>query len=252
VSTNTSALSTITGGYTMCCVMACKNTLSSGNIFSQNAPYNAFHQLDIQWNNQNGVTIYQGNSTQRYDITNIGNALSTYGLFTFTVTTTSVYITVNDLIYTDNNISFTFNPNTYPMLMGKGLPSTPGIINANSLLDTDISEIILYNHPLTVDEIKLVKAYLTEKWSIPSPESYTIGISAFIFDKCIPALIPPACSSDLTGFGITTTSGNILIDWGDGIQQTLSSGTVTSHDFFCPHTSAFIGFWTNINPCIQC
>jgi hypothetical protein len=77
-------------------------------------------------------------------------------------------------------------------------------------------------------------------------------VSVILPSPPTPPPTPPPCSSDLIGFNITTTSGNILIIWGDDTQQTVLSDTSVSHDFFCPHTSASIGFWTNIDPCIQC
>ena len=68
----------------------------------------------------------------------------------------------------------------------------------------------------------------------------------------VPAPTPPLCSTDLIDFTITTTSGNISVDWGDGSQETISSGVSITHGFFCPHASTSAGFWTNIDPCAQC
>lgn len=57
--------------------------------------------------------------------------------------------------------------------------------------------------------------------------------------------------SQLINFSVTTTSGNILVDWGDGTANTINSNTPTKHTFFCPEFSAPSStFWNNINPCV--
>ena len=58
--------------------------------------------------------------------------------------------------------------------------------------------------------------------------------------------------SQLTNFSVTTTSGNILVNWGDGTANVINSNTPTNHTFFCPEFSAPSStFWNNINPCVQ-
>jgi hypothetical protein len=54
----------------------------------------------------------------------------------------------------------------------------------------------------------------------------------------------------LTSFSVTTTSGTILIDWGDGLSDTVLSVVDTNHSFSCPGAPAAPGFWNNIQPCI--
>jgi hypothetical protein len=56
--------------------------------------------------------------------------------------------------------------------------------------------------------------------------------------------------SQLTGFSITTTSGNILVNWGDGTSESINSNTSVNHTFFCPDYSGPSGFWNNIDPCL--
>jgi hypothetical protein len=57
--------------------------------------------------------------------------------------------------------------------------------------------------------------------------------------------------AELTGFSIITTSGNILIDWGDGTSQFIDSNTLVNHTFYCSdYSSSLSNFWDNINPCI--
>ena len=60
-------------------------------------------------------------------------------------------------------------------------------------------------------------------------------------------LIPQA---QLSNFSATTTSGTILVDWGDGLSDTLSSGIPINHSYLCPGAPAAPGFWDNVQPCI--
>lgn len=53
----------------------------------------------------------------------------------------------------------------------------------------------------------------------------------------------------INGFSVTTTSGTVQINWGDGESDTLASGVPISHTFFCPNAVAAAGFWNNIEPC---
>lgn len=53
----------------------------------------------------------------------------------------------------------------------------------------------------------------------------------------------------LTNFSITTTTGNVFVEWGDGKSQFIDSNTPTNHDFYCSDYSLLGGFWSNINPC---
>lgn len=59
-----------------------------------------------------------------------------------------------------------------------------------------------------------------------------------------------ANAAQLTNFSVTTTSGNILVDWGDGTSQTINSGVSVNHTFSCPDYSASNGLWNDINPCV--
>lgn len=54
----------------------------------------------------------------------------------------------------------------------------------------------------------------------------------------------------LTNFSVTTTSGTILIDWGDGLSDTIPSGNVINHNFSCVPASAPEGLWNGVQPCI--
>jgi hypothetical protein len=56
--------------------------------------------------------------------------------------------------------------------------------------------------------------------------------------------------SQLNGFFVTTTSGNVLVDWGDGTSEFINSATSVNHTFYCPDYSAPSGFWNDINPCV--
>jgi hypothetical protein len=54
----------------------------------------------------------------------------------------------------------------------------------------------------------------------------------------------------LFNFSVTTTSGTILIDWGDGLSDTITSSNVINHNFTCVPASAPAGLWNSIQPCI--
>ncbi|NBP02278.1 MAG: hypothetical protein EBU90_19590 [Proteobacteria bacterium] len=54
----------------------------------------------------------------------------------------------------------------------------------------------------------------------------------------------------LTNFSVTTTSGTIQVDWGDGFFETLTSGVAKNHSFSCPASPGPAGFWSNIEPCL--
>lgn len=59
----------------------------------------------------------------------------------------------------------------------------------------------------------------------------------------------PPTESFLSNFTVTTTSGNVFVQWGDGISEFINSNTPTNHDYYCSTYSLLTGFWTNIDPC---
>jgi hypothetical protein len=59
----------------------------------------------------------------------------------------------------------------------------------------------------------------------------------------------PPNESQLTNFTVTTTSGNVFVQWGDGVSEFINSNTPTNHDYYCSTYSLLTGFWTNIDPC---
>lgn len=62
--------------------------------------------------------------------------------------------------------------------------------------------------------------------------------------------ISPPINSQLIDFQITTSSGNIFVEWGDGTSEFINSDTATNHDYFCSNYSILSGFWNNIIPCV--
>ena len=70
--------------------------------------------------------------------------------------------------------------------------------------------------------------------------------------KLLPLVPPPpvVTSVKLTNFSITTTTGNVFVEWGDGKSQFIDSNTPTNHDFYCSDYSLLGGFWNNINSCV--
>ena len=69
----------------------------------------------------------------------------------------------------------------------------------------------------------------------------------FLVRTGIPSFVPKV---QLSNFSVTTTSGTILVNWGDGLSDTVSSGVPVNHSFSCPGAPAAPGFWNNIQPCI--
>ena len=53
----------------------------------------------------------------------------------------------------------------------------------------------------------------------------------------------------LTGFSITTTAGNIFVEWGDGTSSNIGSNVLTNHTFYCPDYGITSSFWSGIQPC---
>jgi len=54
----------------------------------------------------------------------------------------------------------------------------------------------------------------------------------------------------LSNFSVTTTSGSIQVNWGDGLIDTLISGVAKNHSFSCPAFSGPAGLWNNVQPCL--
>jgi len=59
----------------------------------------------------------------------------------------------------------------------------------------------------------------------------------------------PTPGSIISNFSVTTTSGTITVDWGDGTSQIISSSVPTSKSYLCPSITISGNFWKNINPC---
>lgn len=61
--------------------------------------------------------------------------------------------------------------------------------------------------------------------------------------------IPPVLTQ-LTNFSVTTTSGNVFVEWGDGTSEIINSDTPVNHTFYCSNVSILSGFWNNITTCV--
>jgi hypothetical protein len=63
--------------------------------------------------------------------------------------------------------------------------------------------------------------------------------------------VPPPLTpgAQIVNFAVTTSSGNITINWGDGNSEIVSSTVATSHLYYCPNISVAGGFWSSIQPC---
>jgi hypothetical protein len=102
--------------------------------------------------------------------------------------------------------------------------------------------------PLSSIEIFPKYAVLTK--SIEAPEIFSqistiMNLLCTILGKEI-----VADQAQLINFSVTTSSGSILVEWGDGTSDTINSSSSINHTYFCPNTSAPLGFWNDIQPCI--
>jgi hypothetical protein len=60
---------------------------------------------------------------------------------------------------------------------------------------------------------------------------------------------PDNVGSILQNFSVTTTSGTITANWGDGQQDALASDQLAQHVYVCPQVTVGTGFWSGIDPC---
>lgn len=151
--TNSSAFYDITGGYTVAMVLF--PGALSGTLLSQNSGADdKFNNLNISFIQPYGVSLTQGLSTQTTKIDYISTSLSSYNLFTFTVSNTAnLYATIDSLELTIPNQNYTFNSNTKNITIGP-------------LLSTDISELLIYKDPLSRDQVDSLRRDLVTKWGI--------------------------------------------------------------------------------------
>jgi len=62
---------------------------------------------------------------------------------------------------------------------------------------------------------------------------------------------PPPGAGNITGMAITTTTGRVAINWGDGTTNgNVPSNSPVSHDYYCNISPAPDPFWSNVNICI--
>ena len=62
--------------------------------------------------------------------------------------------------------------------------------------------------------------------------------------ECVPG------GGTIINFNVGTSSGNILVSWGDGTVDTINRFTNTNHQYCCPDWSPPQAFWSNITVCI--
>jgi hypothetical protein len=72
-----------------------------------------------------------------------------------------------------------------------------------------------------------------------------------IVSLCLTGIIPPVppTGASLVNFAVTTSSGTVNINWGDGTSNTVGSTVPVNHTFYCT-SGPLGGFWSNINPCL--
>ena len=73
------------------------------------------------------------------------------------------------------------------------------------------------NIKLGVSQVNKIYAGSNLVWPLPTSGFWTFN--------------NPSPGTTITNFSVTTTSGNILIDWGDGTQDTVNSGVNTNKTY---------------------
>jgi hypothetical protein len=150
---NNTAFERITGGYTIAMVL---NPVSlSGTLITQTSnTNNPRNNLSISFLQPYGVSLTQGLSDYTTNIDNISLNLSGYNLFTFTVSNSStLHATFESLELDIPNQTYAFGNNNADITIGP-------------LLSSEISEILVYNTPLTKYTLDKLRTDLSSKWGI--------------------------------------------------------------------------------------
>jgi hypothetical protein len=156
-------------GYTMFIVMQ-SNTVG-GTVFSYDVAGVTvpIPNINMSFDSANNAFIVkQGSQVSSFN--NISNNLNGYGLFSITLSGTNnarAYLTADTLMARKTNQNYTYDfsnfysPNATLACIGYS-PAFP----LNSLLNAEISEILIYNTPLDPASIATINNYLIDKWEL--------------------------------------------------------------------------------------
>lgn len=143
-------------GYTLFIVG--KLNSPNGTIFSHNTNTVPDTNISISSPSPYTLNIGQG-SVNTTSISNLSYNLTGYSLFSFTLQGSgSAYFTLDNLTIQRNNQNYTYNKSVLPVFIGD--PSS------TTAQDIEISELILYSTPLSIDAIQRMQQYLINKWQL--------------------------------------------------------------------------------------
>lgn len=150
---NSTALEKITGGYTVAMVL--HPGALSGTLITQTSNTNdPRNNVSVSFIQPYGVSITQGLSDYTTNIDSISLNLSSYNLFTFTVSNSStLHATIDSLELDIPNQTYAFGNNNADITIGP-------------LLSTEISEILIYHTPLPTVTLNKLRSDLCTKWGI--------------------------------------------------------------------------------------
>lgn len=150
---NNTAFEKITGGYTVAMVLN-PGSLSGTLITQTSDTTNPRNNLSLSFIQPYGVSLTQGLSDNATKMDNLTLNLSGYNLFTFTVLNSStLHATFDNLELDIPNQTYTFGNNGADITIGP-------------LLSTEISEILIYQTPLSVTTLNKLRSDLRTKWGI--------------------------------------------------------------------------------------
>ena len=160
---NTSLFDSVASGYTAFYVLQTNDV--SGTVFFGGVTNTGGANLVFEFSPINAVTFIQG--TSGTDFQNLSLILPSYSIYTFTVYGQGdMKFTADTLSINRSDISLTFDPSVYFTSIGVPFSASIDGFPVIPLSNTEISQILLYNRVLSVDEFKKVQASLYNKWSI--------------------------------------------------------------------------------------
>jgi len=150
------SLNSIIDGYTF--LMVLKPNSINGSILAKG------NNLNISLSAPYGINIKQGNGIT--NLNNISENLVNYNLLTVTLsggnTNGNLYSTFDNTILQRKNQGYTYTTNNSPIFIGYN----PQDNNSQPLIGTEISEMLIFNIPLSQEMLIILQQYLVKKWNL--------------------------------------------------------------------------------------
>jgi hypothetical protein len=161
INTTLSSTSLSGNGYTAIFVTGVNsissNLVQPGPIITHNT--GSTSDTNISFLSSYTLNISQGAGST--SISNISQNLSSYSLYSVTISGASnTYITADTLIAQNNKGTYTYSTSSAPYYIGYSASTNTYLQNS------EISEIILYNRPLLPADITSLQTYLVNKWGL--------------------------------------------------------------------------------------